>query len=145
METDPIARRYAPMYWFGPGELCFPTLPFHTAFDGVDNRALGTPGVIDFADPGEIAPLDSEGRPSWNSIDEEYVGGDAVHPISHSAVLYRVQPLDTREVDHFWRFIISDEQAWRRLHTFRPGDSLLPTICEIWVWSGTTGTPNTPR
>ncbi len=127
-ETDPIARKYAPMYWFGPGELYFPTLPFHTAFDGIDNRGLGTPGLIDFADPGEIAPLDAEARPSWNLIHDDYVGADQAHPIFYSAVIYRVQPLDTKEIDHFWRFIISDEQAWRRLQAFLPGNSLLVAL-----------------
>ena len=103
-ETDLIARMHAPMYWFGPNELYFPTLPFHTAFDGIDNEGMGTPGAMDFADPGEVAPLGPNGRPSWDLLNADYVGGNdgPFERLGRAAIIYRVQTLSVRQIDDFY-------------------------------------------
>ena len=107
-----VVHRYAPMYWFSPGERYFPTLPMFTAFDGInnDNDDLG---LVDFADPTEIAPVDSLGRLSWEGVTQYYnkVGYDKT---GRAAVFYRVRDLDRGRVRELWRYLKSDEQRWKR-------------------------------
>ena len=102
-----LAARYAPIYWYGPGERYLPTVPFFTAFDGVDNDG---DGAVDFADPDEIAPR-------WETLDSLYFVDDAksTQKIARSAILFRVCDLTADEIQAMWRYVKSDEQAWHRL------------------------------
>ncbi len=106
-EDSVLAARYAPIYWYGPGERYLPTVPFFTAFDGVDNDG---DGAVDFADPSEIAP-------PWEKLDTLYFEDDAesTQKIARSAILFRVCDLTADEVQAMWRYVKSDEQAWHRL------------------------------
>ncbi len=101
-----LAARYAPIYWFGPGERYYPTVPFFTAFDGVDNDGNG---AVDFADPLEVAP-------SWNALDQLYRDDDTgnTQKIKRSAIFFRVCDLTAEDIKALWRYLKSDEQAWHR-------------------------------
>lgn len=115
-----LALHYAPVYWFGPGERYFPTLPFFPAFDSVSNE--GTAPGRDFEDSTEIAPR-SGASLSWNKLDSLYDGDDA-SKATRSAIFYRVRKLDNGQKKNIFRYLRSDEQAWDRLHidrTFRDG------------------------
>ena len=105
-EDSVLAARYAPIYWYGPGERYFPTVPFFTAFDGVDNNGNGT---TDFADSLEIAP-------SWETLDSLYLDDDdrGTQRIGRSAILFRVCDLTRKDIADMWRYVRSDEQAWHR-------------------------------
>lgn len=109
--TWPWVEKYAPEYLFAPGELYFPTMPFFTAFDGKDNDG---DGPLDFEDPTEIAAL-RDGHPSWSWLDSVYRADPVERKAERSAIHYRVRELTKRQVDDLWRFLISDEQAWKRL------------------------------
>ncbi len=101
-----LAARYAPIYWFGPGERYYPTVPFFTAFDGIDNNRNG---AVDFADPLEIAP-------SWDYLNELYLDDDRRNTlkIRRSAIFFRVCDLGADDVKAIWQYLKSDEQAWHR-------------------------------
>ncbi len=105
-EDSILAARYAPIYWYGPGERYLPTVPLFTAFDGVDNNGNGT---IDFADSLEIAP-------PWETLDRLYLDDDSrsTRKIGRSAILFRVCDLTPKDVGNMWRYVKSDEQAWHR-------------------------------
>lgn len=110
-----VAARYAPLYWFSPGERYLPTLPFFTAFDGIDNdpdydsRFEGH--TLDFGDPDEVAPLGPDGVPSPTALEDYYAEIDG----RRSAVFYTVRDLSRREIQDMWQFLASDQQAWGRL------------------------------
>lgn len=95
----------------------FPVTPMFTAFDGIDNDDNG---LVDFADPTEIAPVDSRGRLSWEGVTQYYneVGYDKT---GRAAVFYRVRDLDRSRVRELWRYLRSDEQRWKRFD-IAPGD-----------------------
>lgn len=116
MSADVLATRYAPRFFFGPGEEDFPTLPFFTAFDGKDNDL---DGERDLQDLDEIAPTAESGyQPlaSWDRLHAAYRHSLSEHPTvpPASAVFYRVRDLSERERREMWRFLRNDEQAWKR-------------------------------
>jgi hypothetical protein len=107
------AVRFAPTFRFAPGEGYFPTLPFFSAADGVDNDGNSK---ADSQDPMEILPViekkvDHETHVTWYSqYSKEKRENTAV-------VFYRVRHLLPRDEEHerFWRFLRSDEQLFKRL------------------------------
>ena len=113
-----LARRYAPVLRFAPGEPNFPTLPFFYAFDGVDNNANE---LVDFADLDEIAAFDPGDTTltSWQILEQRYAaalnrntpsGGTPVAPVP--AVFYRVRNLTEAQEDQMSRFLKKDILAW---------------------------------
>ena len=112
-----LAARYAPIYWFGPGERYYPTVPFSTAFDGIDNNG---DGAVDFADTLEIAP-------SWDFLNQLYLGDDSsrAQKIERSAIFFRVCDLTADDIKAMWRYLKSDEQAWHRFDIHRDTLSVL--------------------
>ncbi|MFQ5927834.1 MAG: hypothetical protein ACE5MH_10425, partial [Terriglobia bacterium] len=105
-EDSALAARYAPIYWFGPGERYYPTVPFFTAFDGIDNNGNG---AVDLADPLETAP-------PWNVLNQLYLDDDTgnTQKIKRSAIFFRVCDLAADDIQAMWRYLKSDEQAWHR-------------------------------
>jgi len=128
--ADSLARRFAPVLSFAPGERFFPTIPFFMAFDG--DSLGGDPQRADFEDPWEVAPYlkDSEGNPvlplhvSWNALMKNYHhdtgkadgGGHGVmdRALNRVVVLYRVCSLAVEQNKSVVRFLKSDEQALER-------------------------------
>jgi hypothetical protein len=124
-----LALRLAPILRFAPNARYFPTLPFFTALDGVDNDE---DGLVDMEDQNEVT-LTRIGQtiPSWTLLNQAYTArlpvdsSDVAPPVppsqqihfgvNHSSVLYRVCNLEPREVRELFRFLKSDEQAWKRL------------------------------
>lgn len=115
-----LAARYAPVLRFAPGEPYFPTVPFFYAFDGLDNNDNG---LVDFADPDEIAAFNPGDtlHPSWSILDDRYnadlkrmspVGGTPVAPVP--AVFYQVRNLTESQEDQMSRFLKKDILAWDR-------------------------------
>ena len=120
VSDEALAARYAPVLRFAPGEPDFPTIPFFYAFDGVDNNENG---LLDFADPDEIAAFNPGDTlyPSWSILDTRYntelkrmspVGGTPVAPVP--AVFYRVRELTESQEDQMSRFLKKDILAWDR-------------------------------
>lgn len=87
MRADSInykkALEFAPILWFADDEKYFPTMPFFSAFDSVDND--GSNPQIDFGDPQEIAPSENNNSApedsvtklklaSWDTLDAWYNG-----------------------------------------------------------------------
>jgi hypothetical protein len=59
VQADPSyekALEYAPILWFADREEYFPTLPFFSAFDSVNNNRSNSDSLKDFSDFDEIAP-----------------------------------------------------------------------------------------
>ncbi len=105
-----LAHHFAPIYWFAPDERYFPTLPLFSAFDGVDNDGDGR---RDFDDPDEILPLVG-GRPDWGTLNEWYVRARD-EGTDRPAIFYRARDLRPQHIDELFRYLKSDEQAWKRL------------------------------
>ncbi len=101
-----LAARYAPILWFAPGERYFPTVPFFSAFDGLDND---DDGLVDFADLSEIAP-------SWDTLNGWYLDGkdSTGGGFGSSAVFFRVCDLTTHDKNKMLEYLIGDEQRWHR-------------------------------
>jgi len=132
-----LARRYAPVLRFAPGEHYFPTVPYFTAWDGRDNTR---DGKVDLGDPTEIAPHDSRDSVNWNRLNAMYerrlfptdtVRADTLRrfqrAIERTAVFFRVRDLCRGESNELRRFLKSDEQAWHRFdHGFL--DSLAKSL-----------------
>ena len=110
-----VAARYAPLYWFSPGERYLPTMPFFTAFDGIDNDqdydSRFEAHTLDFGDPDEVAPLGPDGIPSPIALEDYYAEIDG----RRSAVFYTVRDLSRREIQDMWQFLTSDVRAWGRV------------------------------
>ncbi len=111
-----LARRYAPILGFGPGERYFPTIPFFTAFDTIGGKG-------DLSDSARVAPLGKEGRISWNSLDTAYRSPRRLKVVpnvlntfvpANSAVFYRVRCLRGKQKNQLWGFLRNDPQAWQR-------------------------------
>ncbi|MGH7568011.1 MAG: hypothetical protein ACREL9_03425 [Gemmatimonadales bacterium] len=122
-----LARRYAPILRFAPGERFFPTIPFFSAFDGAENG--GDPSHVDFEDVVEIAPRDAQGRVSWDRLHAAYerrhgspyeLAAAVAWPPEKSAVFFRVRDLSTRDERLLRNYLLSDEQAWPRLRHLEP-------------------------
>ena len=135
-----LAIRHAPVLRFAPNARYFPTLPFFTAIDGVDNN---NDGLVDMADSVEVTLTDRTSRlPSWNRLDRAYIGrlpsqgeeAESVVPpsqqlrfgLDHSAVMYRVCALEKREVRELFRYLKSDEQAFSRISVHAPLKEIIP-------------------
>jgi hypothetical protein len=86
--------KYAPALRFTSNEPFFPTLPFFTAFDGVNN---GGTGSIDFEDPEEIAPWDDK-QWVWSKLRDRYARLSRAEKLAVAAVFYRVRPCSSRRV-----------------------------------------------
>ena len=106
-----LADSLAPVIRFAPGERYFPTIPFFSAVDGVDNNRTGG---VDVADPDEIAPLTSGGNPSIRELIRYYDHALEKDKLVH-AVFYRVCMLDMKQTDHIWGILARDPQAHLRL------------------------------
>ncbi len=118
-----LADRYAPDLHFAPGERFFPTIPFFSAFDGLNNDR-DEDGLADLHDSTEIAPLatDRHGHEgvSADSLEQWYLR--TVTPEGRpqrSAVYYRVRCLTRSEVRTLVAFLRGDDQAWRRFELDR--------------------------
>jgi hypothetical protein len=139
-EERALAFRHAPVLRFAPNARYFPTLPFFTAIDGVDNNA---DGLTDLADSAEVTLTDSASHlPVWNRLDQAYIGrlstagarvDSAVPPsqqlrfgLDHSAVMYRVCALERGEVRELFRYLKSDEQAYNRIGVHAPLGETIP-------------------
>ena len=112
--ADSLARRYAPVLRFGPGERYFPTVPFFPAFD-----TIGGPGG--FTDPARAAPLGKGGHISWDSLDAAYrkrvLSPDTrvtTFVPRNAAVFYRVRCLEGKQNKQVWGFLRNDPQSWSR-------------------------------
>ncbi len=113
--AEELARQYAPLLSFAPGERAFPTIPFFPAFDGTDD-ATGF----------EItARLDSarahDGRVSITALDAAYQHRVkeihrhiAVSEPQASAVFYRVRCLEGKQPKQLWGFLRNDHVALKR-------------------------------
>jgi hypothetical protein len=129
LEGRALATALAPTLEFQAAEEDFPVLPFFTAFDGVDNNHNG---LLDFADPDEIAPGHRPVHPSrpdrwavsWSALYDAYrkvgrtlaVGRDARPNVSLMAALYRTRVLTSGETRELWYYLHSDGRAWARSH-----------------------------
>ncbi|MGH7700009.1 MAG: hypothetical protein ACREMJ_05770, partial [Gemmatimonadales bacterium] len=115
-----LARAFAPTLRFAPGERYLPTIPFFTAWDGVDNDGNGP---TDFADSLEVTlPGPGGAGPSWTALWEAYLGWPGPGP-RPTAVFYRVCELTRGQAHQLVDFLKSDEQAWARLqidHSLAP-------------------------
>ncbi|HEV8125803.1 MAG TPA: hypothetical protein VGP80_16265 [Gemmatimonadales bacterium] len=139
-----LARRYAPVLRFAPGERYFPTVPYFMAWDGLDNN--GSPGV-DLSDLDEIAPRLRD-TVYWDLVDDSYrrqfIGiepADTTKPSlearERAAVFFRVRDLCRGESNELKRFLRSDEQAWHRFnHELLDslGDSLRFRVVEYYFY-----------
>ncbi len=134
-EATWLARRFAPVLSFGPGERYFPTIPFFSAFDG-DGE--------DFRDPWEVAPYLRNLPPaqakdslhvSWKELLKLYHpeparAGEPDHgameyALKRAVVLYRICSLPPDQNEKVIRFLKSDEQAFDRFEEVRALDSIL--------------------
>lgn len=160
-EDSALAYRFAPVLWFAPTEQDFPTMPFFTVWDTVDNNGNGR---RDFRDSDEVAMLDSTGRASWDTglnwyryIDTTVDGKDTFKTdpsrsrainLRRSSVFYRVCDLSPGEVRDLFRILRLDEQAWQRLqldYTF-PSESTPFRVVQYHLYyfrdSGLQGHPH---
>jgi len=109
---DTLARKFAPILEFGPGERYFPTIPFFPAFD----QLSGSAGLNDSA---RVADKGSRRRISWDKLDAAYAStlqATGVKLVPRlSAVFYRVRCLDEKENRRVIGFLRNDPQAWGRM------------------------------
>ncbi len=107
------ALKYAPILWFADDEQYFPTLPFFSAFDGIDNDG---DGEMDFADRDEIAPFDPAAKDfskaAWDRLKKWYDALDPSNRRKMTAVFYRIRTTTSNQVKNI---LANDEQYWRRL------------------------------
>jgi hypothetical protein len=136
-----LARRYAPILRFAPGERYFPTVPFFTAFDTAnytivrmsDRAASGASGDT-IPERYAQQPLKPSERPlpSFSFVRDQYLQRVDAElsphqlPLPQPAVFYRVCDLvnpgqvtaDSADwrgpADAVWRYLRSDEQSWDR-------------------------------
>ncbi len=112
----------APILWFAPGEKNFPTMPFFSAGDGVDNNKKD---AFDFADPSEIAPLNPkyqrQSLVSWDSLQHWYSRFPEQEKKKLAAVFYRIRP--DISAYKLGAILYNDEQFWRRLNRIYPDSS----------------------
>lgn len=121
-QAEALARRYAPVLRFAPREQYFPTIPYLSAWDGMNNNR---DAVTDLADPDEIAPRRND-QVYWDRVDSIYQNpfdttlADTLRYYLRSreraAAFYRVRDLCRGESNELKRFLRSDEQAWRRIN-----------------------------
>lgn len=120
------ALKYAPILWFADDEKYFPTLPFFSAFDSVNNDSVEGDNVRDFADPDEIAPIDTDSndssRASWDKLHKWYDSLNISTKKRLVTVFYRIRHTEANKVKDI---LISDEQYWRRLQKKLKTDSTL--------------------
>ncbi|MCI0530432.1 MAG: hypothetical protein L0Y74_00550, partial [candidate division Zixibacteria bacterium] len=106
------ALAHAPILWFADREEYFPTLPFFSAFDGVDNNS---DGKIDFDDPQEIAPRADREPGSIASLDtlhSWYRSFTKEERKRLAFVFYKVGSISAHKVGNI---LFSDEQVWMRM------------------------------
>lgn len=118
-----LAARYAPELRFAPQERIFPTAPFFSAFDGIDNYRANP--ATDLMDPNEVAvleqgdaSLDSLFRMYQEEVDRQALEVKRIIP-PFVVVFYRVRPLGLNSRNAMWHFLRSDEQAWHRFEMDR--------------------------
>jgi hypothetical protein len=109
------ALKFAPILWFADDEQYFPTLPFFSAFDSVDNDH---DGKYDFDDRDEIAPLDSTSQKfshaAWDSLRRWY---EALKPEAKrrmTTVFYRKRTTTAAKVRAFFSTTSSSGAASRK-------------------------------
>lgn len=123
-DPDSLIRMNAPVLRFADLEEHFPTAPFFSALDGLDNDGDGR---FDFRDPDEVSPrpspvADGPPRASWERLDAFYHAGplpftDQGSGITYPpapTVLHRTRILSDGDERRLWRFLRSDLEAWRR-------------------------------
>jgi len=107
------ALKYAPILWFANDERYFPTLPFFSAFDGVDNDG---DNKLDFDDRDEIAPFDpaakDSAKASWDSLKKWYDSLADSAKRKMTTVFYRKRATSANKIKDI---LFGDEQLWRRL------------------------------
>ena len=108
------ALQYAPILWFANDERYFPTLPFFSAFDGVDNDSDKT--EKDFDDCDEIAPFDPAAKKfskaSWDRLKKWYDALADSNKRKMTTIFYRTRSTRANKIKEI---LFSDEQFWRRL------------------------------
>jgi len=113
-EGDALARRYAPVLFFAPGETYYPTMPVFPAWRGAGLQKLET-----------TVPLDGD-RVSWDSLNVRYLS--EVHAAERAvdreeskirpplpAMFYQLACLSHGEKRGLLGFLKNDPQAWHRL------------------------------
>jgi hypothetical protein len=106
------ALKYAPILSFTDKEEYFPTLPFFSAFDGVDNNGNG---LIDFADPQEIAPRHGSAYNPPLSLDSLHAWYGTLPKSERKKIAAVFYKIDSVPANKLGRILFSDEQAWLRL------------------------------
>jgi len=127
-----LAQLHAPILRFAAGEQYFPTVPFVTAFDGVDNDGNG---LTDLADSFEVSLGAGEGRgPLWNALRDAYTKLKGKKETRRHAVFYRVCELQRSDVRELVRYLKNDLQAWNRIQADAPfGDLMDPDSTDYLV------------
>lgn len=113
-EGEEMARRYAPVLFFAPGETYYPTMPVFPAWRGAGLQSLEA-----------TVPLDGD-RVSWDSLNLRYLR--EVHAAEREAgkeeakirppvpaVFYQLACLSAGEKRRLLGFLKNDPQAWHRL------------------------------
>ena len=101
-----LARRYAPVLWFGADERYFPTLPFFSAIDLEDRDGSGG------QTPADIVPTNPSGDFEWSDLVDYYRDEVAGGP-PQGSVVYRVRPLGPDDSEEFWSVLNSYSQLRR--------------------------------
>ncbi len=104
-----LALSHAPILWFADREEYFPTLPFFSAFDGLDNNF---DGKIDFDDPQEIAPLSSRNLASLDTLHLWYRSFSKEDRQRLAYLFYKVDSIPANQIG---KILFSDEQTWIRM------------------------------
>ena len=112
MEEYREALVHAPILWFADKEEYFPTLPFFSAFDGVDNNA---DGKIDFDDPQEIAPRSDQDPGSIASLDTLHLWYRSFSKEERQRLAFVFYKVDSISANKLGNILFSDEQAWMRM------------------------------
>lgn len=106
------ALAHAPILWFADREEYFPTLPFFSAFDGVDNNFDGR---IDFADPQEIAPTSDKHLRSLASLDSLHLWYRSFPKEERQRLAFVFYKVDSVSAHKVGNILFSDEQIWMRM------------------------------
>ncbi|MGH7889741.1 MAG: hypothetical protein ACRENF_04240, partial [Thermodesulfobacteriota bacterium] len=119
VQLDSLERReyhqalaHAPILWFADREEYFPTIPFFSAFDGVDNNADGR---IDFDDPQEIAPQSSLNPGSIASLDTLHLWYRSFSKEERKRLAFVFYKVDSISANKVGNILFSDEQIWMRM------------------------------
>lgn len=103
---------HAPILWFADKEEYFPTLPFFSAFDSVDNNSNGR---IDFDDPQEIAPISGPHSETIASLDSLHLWYRSLSKEDRRRLAYVFYKVDSITANKVGNILFSDEQTWMRM------------------------------